>query len=77
MFHVASQNLRTGKIKVLSETNLDESPTVSPNGNLVIYATRKEDRGVLAGITIDGQTKFLVPSILGEVREPSWSPLLK
>ena len=77
LFHVASQNLRTGKIKVLTETNLDESPTVSPNGNLVIYATRKEDRGVLAGITIDGQTKFLVPSILGEVREPSWSPLLK
>jgi len=30
----------------------------------------------LAGITIDGRTKFTMPSMKGEAREPSWSPLI-
>ena len=32
---------------------------------------------ILSGITIDGSTKFSLPTISGEVRDPSWSPLFK
>ena len=77
LFHIAIQNIRTSSLEILTDTWLDESPTVSPNGNLIIYATKKNDKGILAGITVDGQTRFTLPSISGEVREPSWSPLFK
>jgi TolB protein len=76
VFHIATQNLRTGKIRILTDTTLDESPTVSPNGNVVIYATKDGDKDILAGITIDGKTKFTMSSLKGEAREPSWSPLI-
>ena len=76
VFHIATQNLKTGKIRILTDTFLDESPTVSPNGNVVIYATKDGDKDTLAGITIDGKTKFVMSSIKGEAREPAWSPLI-
>ena len=77
LFHIAVQNLRTGKLKILTDTLLDESPTISPNGNLIIYAAKDGDKNILAGISFDGTTKFVLPTNSGEAREPSWSPLLK
>ena len=76
VFHIAKQNLRSGNINILTDTSLDESPTVSPNGNVLIYATKDGDKDILAGITLDGKTKFIMPSLKGEAREPSWSPLI-
>ena len=76
VFHIAKQNLRSGNINILTDTSLDESPTVSPNGNVVIYATKDGNKDILAGITLDGKTKFIMPSLKGEAREPSWSPLI-
>ena len=76
IFHIATQVLKTGKIRILTDTFLDESPTVSPNGNLIIYATKDEGKDTIAGITIDGKTKFIMSSIKGEAREPAWSPLI-
>ena len=76
LFHVAIQNIRNGNLKILTDTFLDESPTISPNGNIIIYATKKNQRGILAGITVNNITKFILPSIMGEVREPAWSPLV-
>jgi len=77
MFHIAIQNLLNGKMKILTNTQLDESPTISPNGNVIIYATKSEEEDILAGISIDGKTRFILPTNSGGVREPSWSPLLK
>ena len=76
IFHIATQNIKSGKIRILTDTSLDESPTVSPNGNVVLYATKSGDKDILAGITLDGTTKFTMPSLKGEAREPSWSPLI-
>ena len=76
IFHIATQVLKTGKIRILTDTFLDESPTVSPNGNVIIYATKDEGKDTIAGITIDGKTKFIMSSIKGEAREPAWSPLI-
>ena len=76
IFHIARQDLKTGKIRILTDTFLDESPTVSPNGNVIIYATKDEGKDTIAGITIDGKTKFIMSSIKGEAREPAWSPLI-
>ena len=76
LFHIAVQNFKTGKLQILTDTSLDESPTISPNGKVIIYATRDGDKDILAGITIDGKTRFILPTNSGGVREPSWSPLL-
>ena len=76
VFHIATQKIKTGKVRILTDTSLDESPTISPNGNVIIYATKKLDEDILAGITIDGKTKFILPSLQGETREPAWSPIL-
>ena len=76
LFHIAVQTLRSGKLKILTDTTLDESPTISPNGKVIIYATKDKERDILAGISIDGKTRFTLPTNSGGVREPSWSPLL-
>lgn len=76
VFHIALMNLDSGRIRVLTETSLDESPSIAPNGDMLIYATLAEGRGILAVVSIDGLVKYRLPSAFGDVREPAWSPYL-
>ena len=75
VFHIATKNLKSRFINSISKTSLDESPTISPNGNIIIYATKKKTQGFLAGLTLNGKSKFTLPVQEGSVREPAWSPL--
>ncbi|CDZ93688.1 Tol-Pal system beta propeller repeat protein TolB [Pseudomonas saudiphocaensis] len=75
-FKVAAQDLQRGNLRLLSDTSLDESPTVAPNGTMLIYATRQQGRGVLMLVSINGRVRLPLPTAQGEVREPSWSPYL-
>nr|WP_298109872.1 Tol-Pal system beta propeller repeat protein TolB [uncultured Pseudomonas sp.] len=77
VFKVAALDLaRGGAPRILSDTSLDESPTVAPNGTMVIYATRQQGRGVLMLASTNGRVRLPLPTAQGEVREPSWSPFL-
>ena len=73
-FHIASQDLVTGDLRVLTQTYLDESPTVAPNGAMLLYATKQGSKGVLAAVSLDSGVKFMLPARYGDVREPAWSP---
>ncbi|MCY1329101.1 Protein TolB [compost metagenome] len=75
-FQIAAQDLQRGSLRVLSNTTLDDSPTVAPNGTMLIYATRQQDRGVLMLVSINGRVRIPIPTAQGDVREPSWSPYL-
>ena len=75
-FHIATQDLEIGTVNILSETILDESPTIAPNGSMLIYATLEGDQGILSAVSFDGRVKFRIPSKRGDVREPAWSPFL-
>ncbi|MCL5260458.1 MAG: Tol-Pal system beta propeller repeat protein TolB [Gammaproteobacteria bacterium] len=74
MFNIAAQDLATGRVTVLSNSGFDESPSIAPNGKMVVYATHSADRGVLAEVSMDGRVKLLLPAQDGEVQEPAWSP---
>lgn len=76
-YHIALMNLDRGTIRELTQTQLDESPSIAPNASMVIYASKANGRGVLNAVSIDGRLKFQLPSSAGEVREPSWSPFLR
>jgi TolB protein len=76
-FHIASLDLVRGLLQTLtSDTELDESPSVSPNGVMVMYAAKYNKRSILAAVSVAGDVKFLVPSKNGDVREPAWGPYL-
>jgi TolB protein len=73
-FYISLLDLRRGRLSILTETTLDESPSIAPNGSMLIYATQFRDQGILAAVSIDGGIKFNLPSSVGDVREPAWSP---
>jgi len=75
-FHIAVMDLVTKRMKILTSTELDESPSIAPNGSMVLYATKQAGRGILAAVAVDGDAKFRLPSREGDVREPAWSPYL-
>lgn len=76
-FNIAVQDLETGKLRPLTQTRLDESPTLAPNGRAILYGTTEAGQHVLNGVSIDGRVKWRVPSRLGELQEPAWSPFLQ
>ncbi|KAA1175008.1 Tol-Pal system protein TolB [Marinobacter salinexigens] len=76
-FHIARTNLNTGEETVLTRTQSDESPSVSPNGRMLIYATKQGNDSVLTVISADGGAAYSLPASEGGVREPAWGPLVK
>ena len=73
-YKIALQDLNSGIVNVLTPTSLDESPSFSPNGQMVVYATREGSRGLLSIMSTDGRFRMNLPSEVGEVREPAWAP---
>jgi TolB protein len=71
-FRVAVQDLTNGQVQVLSDTSQDESPSFSPNGRMIIYATNIGGKGALAAVSSDGRVKQRLSDNGGDVREPAW-----
>lgn len=76
-YRVALMNLGTGEEMILTTTDLDESPCFSPNGQMIVYASEYNRRGVLATVSVDGVVKARLSGKDGDIREPTWGPLLQ
>lgn len=74
-FHIARRNLKTDEESIITRTGSDESPSVSPNGRMLIYATQQGGKGVLTVVAADGGAAYSLPASEGEVREPAWGPI--
>lgn len=75
-YNIAVQDLVSGRLKVITRANLDESPTLAPNGMMVLYGTRETTQNVLGAVTLDGKFRMRIPVQDGNVKEPAWSPFL-
>ncbi|MCW4147988.1 MULTISPECIES: Tol-Pal system beta propeller repeat protein TolB [Halomonadaceae] len=75
-FQVARQEIDSGRLVTLSDSTSDESPSVAPNGTMVIFATQQGNNGVLSAVSADGRSSFRLPAAQGDVRDPAWSPFL-
>ena len=75
-FQISLKYFNENFIRPLTNSRLDESPSISPNGNVIIYAISEDGTGLLAGLTLSG-ARFRLPVKIGQVREPSWSGFLR
>ena len=76
-YHVAILNILSRKFRFLSNSKLDESPSFSPNGDMVIYSSRVKDSSQLIAVSTDGNMvtkRFTLGE--GQLREPAWGPSL-
>lgn len=74
-YNIAMQNVQTGKIDLITESGRDQSPSVAPNGSMVVFATKVGPRQVLGMVSTDARVRLRLPAREGDVREPDWSPL--
>lgn len=73
-FRIATMDMQSGFVQVLTDGPLDESPSFAPNGSMILYASTDRSRGVLAAVSSDGRFKQKLVLSEGDVREPTWGP---
>ena len=73
-FRLHAMDLASGNVSALTDTSADESPSFSPNGRMIIYATRDKGQEALMTTTVDGRIKTRLAGAQGDIREPEWGP---
>ncbi len=76
-FKLQVMNLTDGAVTSITETAVDESPSFSPNGKMLVYATQQQGREALMTSTVDGKVKARLSGQQGDIREPHWGPFFK
>ena len=72
-YRVALLDIASRNLTVLTYNKSDESPYFSPNGGMIIYATNKDNKGILSIISLHNNQSVELMQTEGELREPSWS----
>jgi TolB protein len=74
-FRIATLELATGQVTVLTDGSLDDSPSFAPNGKMILYEAQVGGRGHLAAVSGDGRVRQRLSSAAGDVQDPSWGPM--
>jgi len=75
-YRIGAVDAKQGTLQVLSSGQLDESPSIAPNGADILYTSRVSGRDTLAIVSSDGRIQRQIAASSGELREPAWSPFL-
>ena len=73
-FSIALLSLENGQLQLLTENGQNNSPSIAPNGRMILYSTKVGGHRVLGAVSIDGKVRLLLPAAEGEVQYPAWSP---
>ncbi len=74
-FKITTQDLVSNESKVISNTGSDESPSFSPNSDMIAYSYNDYRGGTIAVLSRNGRA-FTKLNISGDVRDPAWGPLV-
>lgn len=77
-FSIAIFDLDTGAMRILTPpgTTDSSSPSVAPNGSMVLYDTVLQGKNMLAMVSTDGRIQIKLPDRDGQAQDPAWSPFL-
>jgi len=76
-YKIALRHNQSETSQQISDGPLDETPTFAPNNNMILYATKNaKGQGILISSSLDGSTKNQLLVSNGNIREPSWSPVI-
>lgn len=73
-YHIAVQDLQTKQLRVLTKGSQDESPSFSPNGAMIMYASSNGGSSRLSTVSVYGRADMPLTVFRHAVREPAWSP---
>ena len=77
VYSIAIQNFLTKRVQILAQPPYAQSPSVAPNGAMILYSWRdKKETFLLGVVSSDGKIQLNLPSPEGSIREPAWSPFL-
>lgn len=77
VYNIAILDLDTSTMQVLTGSSADStSPSIAPNGSMVLYDTVVSGRNVLAMVSSDGKVQLILPARIGDAQDPAWSPFL-
>ena len=72
-YRLALLNIATRDLSILTQNKSDESPYFSPNGGMIIFATNRDNKGILSIISLHDNVEQILTQKDSVVREPSWS----
>ena len=70
-YQIVSYDLEENSLSGLTSTNFNESPSVSPEGDMIMYIVEGRERQLMI-ISPDGRVKSPVPIPSGQIKQASW-----
>jgi TolB protein len=74
---IAIMDEETSRMTMLSNAKFYESPSFSPNGDMVLYKAEVQSEPAIMVASSDGRVRTHLSLVSGDMREPAWSPLSK
>ncbi len=75
--NIVLMDAQSNELMWLTRAKFDESPSFSPNGDMVLYMTEQGFEPTMIVASADGRVRTKVEFVQGDVREPAWSSLRK